>query len=385
MLRAIRLTMDDGNFGSHVTQNLNRQPTWANTLMVLSFRRAAVLEACDVGDMLREIRLTMEEPEFILQVQNKLSKGRFWANQIVLLSFRRSAVLEALASGTVAAALRLVLKNASACSDEEINADNFISISPGVKLGDQTIGWVSESTIVRFPTVVDLAFLRILGGVSVVTISVLAEVVTFRWAAFSFGLTIGWVSGGTIVCFPTVVPFRWAAFSFGLTIGWVSGATIAPFGEVVALLRIIGWVSGATIVCFPTVVALLRIIGGVSVVTISVLAEVVTFRWAAFSFGLTIGWVSVVTIVCFPTVVTFRDFATTALCAALRGVSFSPISATQAVALRPASQAAVLSQTSKALCLAHHSEGTVLGQPCGPGLVRRQVLMLWGPPMLSPM
>ncbi len=117
----------------------------------------------------------------------------------------------------------------------------------------QTIGWVSESTIVRFPTVVDLAFLRILGGVSVVTISVLAEVVTFRWAAFSFGLTIGWVSGGTIVCFPTVVPFRWAAFSFGLTIGWVSGATIAPFGEVVALLRIIGGVRG-TIVCFPTVV-----------------------------------------------------------------------------------------------------------------------------------
>jgi len=45
MLRRIRLTMDAESFKSHCDSKLTRKQAWANRLIVLSFRRAAVMDA----------------------------------------------------------------------------------------------------------------------------------------------------------------------------------------------------------------------------------------------------------------------------------------------------------------------------------------------------
>jgi hypothetical protein len=102
-----------------------------------------VLKACDVGDMLRAIRLTMEEPEFILQVQNKLSKGRFWANQMVLISFRRSAVLEALANGKANDSIRSAyehVKGLPAPAEETEEREQWPKAKRGPKKGSGNAG-----------------------------------------------------------------------------------------------------------------------------------------------------------------------------------------------------------------------------------------------------
>jgi len=78
-------------------------PTWENIRTASDeldqMASQTVLKACDVGDMLREIRLTMETEKFYQECLIKLKKDRDTVSKLIVLSFRRAAVLEALANG----------------------------------------------------------------------------------------------------------------------------------------------------------------------------------------------------------------------------------------------------------------------------------------------
>lgn len=57
------------------------------------------MSACDIGDRLRAIRLTMDAESFNNHLLLKLNRSQPWSVKLIVLSFRRSAVLEALACG----------------------------------------------------------------------------------------------------------------------------------------------------------------------------------------------------------------------------------------------------------------------------------------------
>lgn len=58
-----------------------------------------VLKACDIGDMLRELRRGMGRESFTSHVKQNLNRPDQWADRMIVLSFRREAVLKALAEG----------------------------------------------------------------------------------------------------------------------------------------------------------------------------------------------------------------------------------------------------------------------------------------------
>ena len=73
-----------------------------------------VHKACDVGDMLRVVRLTMEPEVFGNAVSKNLSRSDRWARMMIVLSFRRGAVVEALANGTANDSIRSAYEHVKA-------------------------------------------------------------------------------------------------------------------------------------------------------------------------------------------------------------------------------------------------------------------------------
>jgi hypothetical protein len=73
-----------------------------------------VLKACDIGDMLRALRLTMEPKSFAERVRENLSRSEDWAGQLIILSFRREAVLKALSEGEANDSIRSAYEHVKA-------------------------------------------------------------------------------------------------------------------------------------------------------------------------------------------------------------------------------------------------------------------------------
>ncbi len=80
-----------------------KTPTWDNVKtecdVLEQMASQTVLKACDIGDMLRQIRATMEPGKFYAHCTLNLSRGQQWADRMMLLSFRRPALVKVLSDG----------------------------------------------------------------------------------------------------------------------------------------------------------------------------------------------------------------------------------------------------------------------------------------------
>jgi len=73
-----------------------------------------VLKACDIGDMLRALRLTMDRESFETRCVEKLNWSGRHADRVMLLSFRRDAVLKALSEGEANDSIRSAYEHVKA-------------------------------------------------------------------------------------------------------------------------------------------------------------------------------------------------------------------------------------------------------------------------------
>lgn len=103
-----------------------------------------VLKACDVGDMLREVRLTMDAKSFTLSVMRNLNqRNESWANKMMVLSFRRKHVMDILSKGEGSDSIRSTyesVKFLEASKEEEDERGNWPRAKPGPKKGSENAG-----------------------------------------------------------------------------------------------------------------------------------------------------------------------------------------------------------------------------------------------------
>lgn len=137
-----------------MSNNLTKpNPTWddikaaSNELDQMASQ--TVLKACDVGDMLRRIRLTMEVKVWESALSETLGRTRQWANQLIILSFRRSAVLKALANGTANDSIRSAYEHVKALpppEEEVYERDQWPKAKRGPITGSANAGRPRNST-----------------------------------------------------------------------------------------------------------------------------------------------------------------------------------------------------------------------------------------------
>lgn len=126
--------------------NIQKAPTWDDVRAASEeldrMTSLTVLKACDVGDMLRAIRLTAPTAEVftadVVKTFHEKKRAQQWANELIVLSFRRSAVMEALSNGQANDSIRSAyehVKELPAPTEETAERDRWPRAKRGPKTG----------------------------------------------------------------------------------------------------------------------------------------------------------------------------------------------------------------------------------------------------------